>query len=200
MKPRWSPVQRRAHERASSKVEAIQSEVISLQQPLQMLTLQLYASAVPAPRQTPPAAARQQYRCDHCPPLLSPTVGSRRKPEPSALLLHDNAIDRAKPEQSPSHKMQMLISAQRWIHESLSHRGRKAVLPLDRGSVHPGYSACASRRCANWRAQDHWEPRGKGYSRAVAPGHPRDNDECHRLNPVTSIEMELATAPPAEDR
>ena len=70
---------------SSSKVAAVQSGEISRQQPAQMPGLQPLASAVLARRQTPTTAARQQYRCDHCPPLPSPAVDSRHKPEPSAL-------------------------------------------------------------------------------------------------------------------
>src|SRR5260370_26824458 len=101
VRPRLPPARRRAYEHASSRVAATQSEAISLRQPTQMPRLRLHASGVLARRQTLTAAARRQYRCDLCPPLLSPAVVSRHKPEPSELLAHHDTSCRVKPEPLP---------------------------------------------------------------------------------------------------
>src|SRR5208282_32083 len=111
VRPRLPSTLRRVYEYASSRVAAVQSGAISPQQPAQMPGLQAYASAVPAQRKTPTAAARLQYQCGRCPPLLSPAVGSRHMPEPSVLLAHYDTIYRAKREQSQNRKLQMLLSA-----------------------------------------------------------------------------------------
>src|ERR1700692_4272854 len=191
---------RRACEHASSKVAAVRSAGISPQPPAQMPEPQPDASAVLARRKIPTAAALRRYRCDRCPPPQSRAVGSTHKPEPSALLRHYDAIYRAKREQSPNRKLQMLLSAQRQTHESQLRRGRKAEHPLDKGSAHPDCSACGFRVCATRRAQGRWERQYKGYSRAAARGHPKHIDECHHLNPAASEEMEDATEQPTRAR
>src|SRR5216684_1982221 len=106
VRPRLPPARRRAYEHASSRVAAIQSEAISLRQPTQMPRLRLHASGVLARPQTLTAAARRQYRCDHCPPLPSPAVGSRHKPEPSARLAGYYAKYPTRRERSPNRKQQ----------------------------------------------------------------------------------------------
>src|SRR5260370_5927697 len=111
VRPRLPPARRRAYEHASSKVAAVRPGGISLKQPAQMTRLQGHASASGARPPRPRAAARRQYRRDRCPPLQSLAVGARHKPEPNALLAHSDAIYRAKREQSPNRKLQMLLSA-----------------------------------------------------------------------------------------
>src|ERR1700693_1644169 len=113
VRARLPPERRREYEHASSTAAAEQSEGISLKQPAQMPGPQPGASDAPARRRTPTAAVRRQYRCDHCPLHPPPAVGSRHKPEPSALLAHYNTIYRAKLERSPNRKLQMLLSVQR---------------------------------------------------------------------------------------
>src|ERR1700692_2527444 len=200
VQPRLLPARRRAHGHASSRGATVQWVEISLRQPAQMPRLQPYASAVRARRKTPTTEARRQYRCDRCPPLQSPAVGSTHKPEPSALPAHYYARHRAKRERSPSRKIQMLLSAPRQTRESLLRRGKKAKRPLDMGSVDPGGSVYGSRVCATRRGQDRWARPYKGYSRVAARAHPKRIDECHHLNPAASAEMQDATPQPGRAR
>src|ERR1700691_5456175 len=103
--PRVRPAQLRADEDVSSKVAAAQSGATSRQPRAKMPGLQPYASAAPALRTKPIAAARRQHRYARCPPLRSLAADSRRKPGPSTLLTHCDAIHRAKPERSPHRKL-----------------------------------------------------------------------------------------------
>src|SRR6202035_649072 len=196
VQPPLPPAQRRACERASSRGATVQWVEISLRQPAQMPRLQPYASAVRARRKRPTTEARRQYRCDRCPPLQSPAVGSTQIPEPSALLAHYYARHRAKRERSPNRKIQMLLSAPSQTHESRLRREKKAQHPLDMGSVDPGGSASGSRMCATQRPQDRWARPYKGYSRVAARDHPKGIGECHHRNPAASVEMQHATKQP----
>src|SRR5262249_6192784 len=134
---RLTPGCRRAYEHASSKGEAIRSVAISLQWPVQMTALQPYATDGQAQRKTPTAAGRQQCRCDRSRLRPSQAVDARHKPKPSAYLPGCDARCRATREQLRNRKTQMLLSVQRWTHESRLQRGRKAQRPRDMGSADP---------------------------------------------------------------
>src|SRR6202035_2977548 len=102
---------RRASERASSRVAAARSGVISPQLQAQMTGLQRHASVSKARLRTPTAAARRQYRRDRCPPPQSLAVGARHKPKPSALPAGYNVRHRATQTRLLNRKLQMLLSA-----------------------------------------------------------------------------------------
>src|SRR5437899_884924 len=140
--PRLPPAPRRECEPASSRGVRVRPAEISPLQLAQMPEPQRYASGAPVRQRTPAAATRQQYQCDRFPQLQWPTRGYRRTPEPSALPAGYNARHRATGKQSRVRKPQMLLSVQRWTHESRSLRGKKAALLLDMGSVDPGCSSC----------------------------------------------------------
>src|SRR6266852_1470517 len=192
VRPRLPPARHRAFEHASSTVAAVRSGGISLRRPAQMPGLQPHASGAPMRRRIPTGAARQECRCDHCPPRPLPAAGSKHKPEPSALPAESNARRRATQTQSPNRKVRMLLSARTWTRESMLRRGRIAAPLLDMGSAPLDYSAYASQMCASWQVPGRSEPRYKGYSRAAARGRPKHIDECRRLNPVAFVGIEMA--------
>src|ERR1051325_8541754 len=192
IRPQLRPAQRRECEHASSKVAATQLEEISPPQRAQMRWPQPCASAALGRQLTATAAAHQQYQCGRCLPLLSPTKGSMHKPEPSVLLARCVARYQARLRQSRNRIIRMLLSRQRQTHESLLQHGRRAPRPRDMGWAHPGYSACGFPLYATRRAQDRWEQRYKGCSRAAAHGRPIRMDKFHNLYRGASPKKEEA--------
>src|SRR5207248_7950034 len=109
---RLLPAQRRECELASNTAATIRSAAISPLPLAQVRQPQSPAIGAPAQRRTQATTTRQQYQCDRFPRPQWPTMGSRRTPEPGALLGGDNARHLATREQLTNRKLQMLLSVQ----------------------------------------------------------------------------------------
>src|SRR6266566_7862301 len=117
VRPRLPPAPRRECEPASSKGAKVRPAEISLRPLNQVRRPQSLAIGVLAQRRRPPTIGRQQCQRDRFLLPQWPTMGSRRTPEPGALLAGYNARDRATRKQWRTRKPQMLLSAQTWIRE-----------------------------------------------------------------------------------
>src|SRR5271154_3143469 len=96
VRPPLPRARRRACEPASNRPATVRPAAILLRRLAQMLRQQSPAIGALVRRRTSAATARQQYQCARFPLLRLPAMGSRRTPEPGALLARYDAEHRAK--------------------------------------------------------------------------------------------------------